>query len=71
MPWVEVNGTDIYYQEEGRGRPLVFLHGNSSCGEAWFQQFAAFRCWSSPANSTGRFPRASGCTRSCPALSTA
>lgn len=43
MPWIEVNGTDIYYQEEGSGQPLVFLHGNSSCGEAWFQQFAAFR----------------------------
>lgn len=43
MPWVEVGGTDLYYQEEGSGQPLVFLHGNSSCGEAWFQQFAAFR----------------------------
>jgi pimeloyl-ACP methyl ester carboxylesterase len=43
MPWVEVNGTDIYYQEDGQGQPFIFLHGNSSCGEAWFQQFAAFR----------------------------
>lgn len=43
MPWIEVGGTDIYYQEEGHGQPLVFLHGNSSCGEAWFQQFAFFR----------------------------
>src|SRR3972149_4768741 len=43
MPWIEVGGTDIYYQEEGSGQPLVFLHGNSSCGEAWFQQFEAFR----------------------------
>ncbi len=43
MPWIEVGGTDIYYQEEGRGQPIVFLHGMSSCGEAWFQQFAAFR----------------------------
>lgn len=43
MPWVEVGGSDIYYQEEGAGRPLVFLHGMSSCSEAWFQQFAAFR----------------------------
>src|SRR6478672_3105639 len=43
MPWIEIGATDIYYQEEGSGQPLVFLHGNSSCGEAWFQQFAAFR----------------------------
>src|SRR5437660_8716741 len=42
MPWIEVGGTDIYYVEEGQGQPLLFLHGNSSCGEAWFQQFAAF-----------------------------
>src|SRR5215475_11105172 len=42
MPWVEVGGTDIYYQEAGEGQPLVFLHGMSSCAEAWFQQFAAF-----------------------------
>ncbi len=43
MPWVDVNGTDVYYHEEGEGQPFVFLHGMTSCGEAWFQQFAAFR----------------------------
>ena len=43
MPWIEVGETDIYYQEEGAGQPLVFLHGNTSCGEAWWQQFAHFR----------------------------
>ena len=43
MPWVEVRGTDIYYVEEGNGQPFVFLHGNSSCAEAWFQQFSHFR----------------------------
>lgn len=43
MPWVDVHGSDIYYHEEGEGQPLVFLHGMSSCGEAWFQQFDAFR----------------------------
>lgn len=42
MPWIEVGDTDIYYQEQGQGQPFIFLHGMSSCGEAWFQQFAAF-----------------------------
>ncbi len=42
MPWIEVGDTDVYYIEEGQGPPLVFLHGMSSCAEAWFQQFAAF-----------------------------
>ena len=44
MPWIDVNGHDIYYTEGGnpQGQPFVFLHGNSSCGEAWWQQFAYF-----------------------------
>ncbi|HEY2505658.1 MAG TPA: alpha/beta hydrolase [Streptosporangiaceae bacterium] len=42
MPWAQVGPTDIYYQEAGEGQPLVFLHGMSSCAEAWFQQFEAF-----------------------------
>jgi pimeloyl-ACP methyl ester carboxylesterase len=43
MPWIEVGEIDIYYQEEGAGQPLLFLHGHTSCGEAWWQQFAHFR----------------------------
>lgn len=42
MAWVEVLGNDIYYVEAGEGQPLVFLHGMSSCGEAWWQQFEHF-----------------------------
>jgi len=42
MAWVNVNGSDTYYVESGDGPPLVFLHGNSSCSEAWWQQFDAF-----------------------------
>ena len=42
MPWVQVGATDIYYQEAGEGQPLVFLHGMSSCAEAWFQQLEVF-----------------------------
>jgi pimeloyl-ACP methyl ester carboxylesterase len=45
MPWIEVGSTDIYYQEDGdrNAQPLLFLHGNTSCGEAWWQQFEHFR----------------------------
>ena len=42
MPWMEVLGNDIYYVEAGAGQPLLFLHGMSSCGEAWWQQFEHF-----------------------------
>lgn len=42
MPWKEVLGNDIYYVEAGQGPPLVFLHGMSSCAEAWWQQFEHF-----------------------------
>lgn len=42
MPWAQVGPSDIYYQEAGAGQPLIFLHGMSSCAEAWFQQFEAF-----------------------------
>ena len=42
MSWIDVNGHDIYYTEAGSGQPFVFLHGMSSCGEAWWQQFEYF-----------------------------
>lgn len=43
MAWVDVHGSDTYYVEAGDGPPLLFLHGNSSCSEAWWQQFELFR----------------------------
>jgi pimeloyl-ACP methyl ester carboxylesterase len=42
MPWIDVAGTDVHYLDEGKGPPLVFLHGFTSCAEAWFQQFEHF-----------------------------
>lgn len=27
MPYVQVNGTEIYYLNEGSGAPLFFIHG--------------------------------------------
>jgi pimeloyl-ACP methyl ester carboxylesterase len=42
MAWVEILGNDIYYTEAGEGQAMVFLHGMSSCAEAWWQQFEHF-----------------------------
>jgi pimeloyl-ACP methyl ester carboxylesterase len=42
MAWVEILGNDIHYIEAGKGQPLLFLHGMSSCAEAWWQQFDHF-----------------------------
>jgi pimeloyl-ACP methyl ester carboxylesterase len=42
MAWVEILDNDIYYIEAGEGPPMVFLHGMSSCAEAWWQQFEHF-----------------------------
>src|SRR5690606_9611511 len=42
MPWVNINGYDIRYVEQGSGQPIVFLHGNSSCSVAWERQFEEF-----------------------------
>ncbi|WP_306052917.1 alpha/beta fold hydrolase [Natronococcus wangiae] len=27
MPYIECNGADLYYEDHGDGRPIVFLHG--------------------------------------------
>jgi pimeloyl-ACP methyl ester carboxylesterase len=36
MTIVQVNGQDIAYrQSEGTGRPVVFVHGNSSSSATW------------------------------------
>ena len=42
MAFVRVLGNDIHYTERGDGPPLLFLHGNGSCGEAWYHQFEVF-----------------------------
>ena len=42
MPWVDVAGTDIHYQDRGSGTPFVFLHGALSSGETWYRQRDAF-----------------------------
>jgi pimeloyl-ACP methyl ester carboxylesterase len=35
MPKVELNGAEIYYEEHGQGRPMVFLSETACDGEVW------------------------------------
>ncbi|MEV5748177.1 alpha/beta hydrolase [Actinoallomurus sp. NPDC052308] len=40
MAYATVNGTRLYYQDLGAGRPLVFLHGWGTSGRVWDAQAA-------------------------------
>ena len=42
MPTVEVNGAHIYYEEHGKGFPLVFVHGAGGNHLSWWQQVPEF-----------------------------
>ncbi|MCJ7511233.1 MAG: alpha/beta fold hydrolase [Dehalococcoidia bacterium] len=48
MATVTVNGTEVYYEEAGRGFPLLFLHGLAFDTRMWRSQVAAllgkYRC---------------------------
>jgi pimeloyl-ACP methyl ester carboxylesterase len=35
MPYVEIDGTSLYYEEAGAGEPVVFVHGNWSDHSTW------------------------------------
>ncbi|TMA68248.1 MAG: alpha/beta hydrolase [Deltaproteobacteria bacterium] len=35
MPTVKLNDVEIYYEEHGRGRPMVFLSETACDGEVW------------------------------------
>lgn len=42
MPYRDVNGVRLHYEEQGTsGSAVVLLHGLGSCGEDWFLQFPA------------------------------
>ena len=41
MAWVDVNGIDIHYLHEGKGAPLVLLHGWPEFCGVWEQCMAA------------------------------
>lgn len=38
MPSIPVNGTDLYYEERGSGRPVLFMHGMCGFAEVWNDQ---------------------------------
>ncbi len=42
MPYVNSDGVNIYYEEYGRGLPLVFLHPFSTNGYIWYFQIFTF-----------------------------
>lgn len=42
MPTIEVNGAHIYYEEHGKGFPLVFVHGAGGNHMSWWQQVPEF-----------------------------
>lgn len=41
MPTVEVNGVELYYERQGEGPPVVFLHGATSDLQMWGHQVEA------------------------------
>ncbi len=43
MPFAELNGIELFYEEQGEGPGLVFLHGAAGNHISWWQQFPAFR----------------------------
>jgi pimeloyl-ACP methyl ester carboxylesterase len=42
MPATQVNGTSIHYDREGRGPPLLMIHGLGSSGDDWAFQREEF-----------------------------
>lgn len=43
MPYVDNNGTTIYYELHGEGSPILFVHGSGGHHAAWWQQVVALR----------------------------
>ena len=35
MAYLTVNGVELFYEDEGAGRPVVFLHGWGTSGRVW------------------------------------
>ena len=42
MPFAELHHSNIYYEIEGHGPPLVFAHGAGANHMSWWQQVPEF-----------------------------
>ncbi len=42
MPTAEVSGVSLYYEEHGKGLPVVFAHGAGGNHLSWWQQVPVF-----------------------------
>ena len=42
MPSLKINGAQLYYEEHGKGPPVVFAHGAGGNHLSWWQQVPAF-----------------------------
>ena len=42
MPTLKIKGINLYYEDQGTGEPILFIHGLGSSGQDWELQAAAF-----------------------------
>jgi pimeloyl-ACP methyl ester carboxylesterase len=42
VPYANLNGIDLYYEEHGKGPPVVFAHGAGGNHASWYQQVPFF-----------------------------
>lgn len=42
MPYLTVNNASLYYEDDGAGQPLLFVHGSGTSGQVWGAQQREF-----------------------------
>ena len=43
MPLLSLNGIDLYYESNGEGESVTFLHGAGGNHASWWQQVPSFQ----------------------------